>query len=60
VCDELFQQLIVGCCEKRFVTQFWVFVQYLKQELEVDGIKLAEVGPKFEHHEMFPARTNTG
>jgi hypothetical protein len=38
VCDELCQQLIVGCCEKRFVTQFWVFVQYLKQELEVDGI----------------------
>ncbi|KAJ3683995.1 hypothetical protein LUZ61_013159 [Rhynchospora tenuis] len=29
------------------------------QGLEVDKIKLAEIGPKFEHHELFPARTNT-
>ncbi|XP_078180939.1 diaminopimelate epimerase, chloroplastic-like [Carex rostrata] len=29
------------------------------QGLEVDKINLAEVGPKFEHHEVFPARTNT-
>ncbi|KAG5584565.1 hypothetical protein H5410_044999 [Solanum commersonii] len=30
------------------------------QELQVDELKLADIGPKFEHHEMFPARTNTG
>lgn len=29
------------------------------QNLFVDELKLAEIGPKFEHHEMFPARTNT-
>ncbi|KAK6779698.1 hypothetical protein RDI58_021882 [Solanum bulbocastanum] len=29
------------------------------QELQVDELKLADIGPKFEHHEMFPARTNT-
>lgn len=29
------------------------------QNLIVDELKLAEIGPKFEHHEMFPARTNT-
>ncbi|KAE8099458.1 hypothetical protein FH972_017439 [Carpinus fangiana] len=29
------------------------------QNLQVDELKLAEIGPKFEHHEMFPARTNT-
>ncbi|KAL6622450.1 hypothetical protein ACP70R_032329 [Stipagrostis hirtigluma subsp. patula] len=27
--------------------------------LQVDDLKLNEIGPKFEHHEMFPARTNT-
>ncbi|XP_077214303.1 diaminopimelate epimerase family protein isoform X2 [Tasmannia lanceolata] len=27
--------------------------------LQVDDLKLAEIGPKFEHHEMFPSRTNT-
>lgn len=27
--------------------------------LQVDDLKLEEVGPKFEHHEMFPSRTNT-
>lgn len=26
----------------------------------MDDLKLSELGPKFEHHEMFPARTNTG
>ncbi|KAK3407049.1 hypothetical protein EUGRSUZ_K03171 [Eucalyptus grandis] len=26
---------------------------------QVDKLNLAEIGPKFEHHEMFPARTNT-
>ncbi|RCV18786.1 hypothetical protein SETIT_3G331200v2 [Setaria italica] len=31
----------------------------LKQVLQVDDLKLSEIGPKFEHHEMFPARTNT-
>ncbi|XP_027351980.1 diaminopimelate epimerase, chloroplastic [Abrus precatorius] len=29
------------------------------QNLSVDELKLAEIGPKFEHHEVFPARTNT-
>ncbi|KAL4354034.1 hypothetical protein GQ457_06G007830 [Hibiscus cannabinus] len=29
------------------------------QNLTVDELNLAVVGPKFEHHEMFPARTNT-
>ncbi|EOY07618.1 Diaminopimelate epimerase family protein isoform 2 [Theobroma cacao] len=30
-----------------------------QQNLTVDELNLAAVGPKFEHHEMFPARTNT-
>lgn len=30
-----------------------------EQNLEVDQLNLAEIGPKFEHHQMFPARTNT-
>ncbi|GAV62678.1 LOW QUALITY PROTEIN: Kinesin domain-containing protein/DAP_epimerase domain-containing protein [Cephalotus follicularis] len=29
------------------------------QILQVDELNLAEIGPKFEHHTMFPARTNT-
>lgn len=29
------------------------------QELMVDELNIAEIGPKFEHHPMFPARTNT-
>ncbi|KAH7512981.1 diaminopimelate epimerase, chloroplastic [Ziziphus jujuba] len=29
------------------------------QNLQVDEINLAKIGHKFEHHEMFPARTNT-
>ncbi|KAL1351813.1 hypothetical protein HN51_015689 [Arachis hypogaea] len=29
------------------------------QNLLVDDLKLAEIGPKFENHEVFPARTNT-
>ncbi|RWW28966.1 hypothetical protein BHE74_00027498 [Ensete ventricosum] len=29
------------------------------QALHVDDIKLEDIGPKFEHHEMFPSRTNT-
>ncbi|XP_018492225.1 diaminopimelate epimerase, chloroplastic isoform X1 [Raphanus sativus] len=29
------------------------------QKLKVDDLNLSEIGPKFEHHEMFPARTNT-
>ncbi|XP_004302726.1 PREDICTED: diaminopimelate epimerase, chloroplastic [Fragaria vesca subsp. vesca] len=29
------------------------------QDLQVDELNLAEIGPKFEHHEVFPARTNT-
>lgn len=30
------------------------------QTLQVDDLNLADIGPKFEHHAMFPARTNTG
>lgn len=29
------------------------------EDLHVDDLKLEEIGPKFEHHEMFPARINT-
>ncbi|KAI3474462.1 hypothetical protein Pfo_029323 [Paulownia fortunei] len=29
------------------------------KDLRVDELNLAELGPKFEHHMMFPARTNT-
>ncbi|XP_006480734.2 diaminopimelate epimerase, chloroplastic [Citrus sinensis] len=29
------------------------------QNLKVDKLNLAEIGPKFEHHSVFPARTNT-
>ncbi|XP_050212313.1 diaminopimelate epimerase, chloroplastic [Mercurialis annua] len=29
------------------------------QDLQVDELNLAEIGPKFEHHAVFPARTNT-
>ncbi|KAK6146947.1 hypothetical protein DH2020_017859 [Rehmannia glutinosa] len=28
-------------------------------DLQVDELNLAEIGPKFEHHMVFPARTNT-
>lgn len=28
--------------------------------MQVDELNLAQIGPKFEHHKMFPARTNTG
>uniref|UniRef100_A0A804N5J3 diaminopimelate epimerase n=1 Tax=Zea mays TaxID=4577 RepID=A0A804N5J3_MAIZE len=34
-------------------------VTFGANELKVDDLKLSEIGPKFEHHEMFPARTNT-
>lgn len=39
-----------------------LFNSYLAmfQGLNVDELNLAEIGPKFEHHTMFPARTNTG
>lgn len=30
------------------------------QALDVDDLMLGVIGPKFEHHEMFPSRTNTG
>ncbi|MCL7025992.1 hypothetical protein MKW94_017509 [Papaver nudicaule] len=29
------------------------------KNLLVDDLNLSEIGPKFEHHEVFPARTNT-
>ncbi|KAL5802441.1 hypothetical protein ACOSQ4_030746 [Xanthoceras sorbifolium] len=29
------------------------------QKLQVDALNIAEIGPKFEHDSMFPARTNT-
>lgn len=37
----------------------WVCV-VVEQDLQVDELNLAEIGPKFEKHVMFPARTNTG
>ncbi|CAI9108766.1 OLC1v1008449C1 [Oldenlandia corymbosa var. corymbosa] len=36
-----------------------VFGTDLSENLEVDELNLGEIGPKFEHHFMFPARTNT-
>lgn len=30
------------------------------QDLQVDELNLLEIGPKFEHNDVFPARTNTG
>ncbi|KAF5750971.1 hypothetical protein HS088_TW03G01312 [Tripterygium wilfordii] len=30
-----------------------------KQNLQVDELNFGQIGPKFEHHDMFPARTNT-
>ena len=36
------------------------FTLVSNQNLKVDDLNLPEIGPKFEHHEMFPARTNTG
>ncbi|KAF2288734.1 hypothetical protein GH714_011835 [Hevea brasiliensis] len=30
------------------------------KDLQVDKLNLVEIGPKFEHHDVFPARTNTG
>ena len=36
------------------------FTLVSNQNLKVDDLNLQEIGPKFEHHEMFPARTNTG
>lgn len=30
------------------------------QVLQLDELKLGDIGPLFEHHEVFPARTNTG
>ncbi|KAL5711017.1 diaminopimelate epimerase [Ranunculus cassubicifolius] len=29
------------------------------QALQVDDLNLSDIGPKFEHHDVFPARTNT-
>ncbi|KAL9398873.1 hypothetical protein Peur_007834 [Populus x canadensis] len=29
------------------------------EDLQVDALNLAEIGPKFEQHDVFPARTNT-
>lgn len=36
------------------------FMLLIKQDLQVDELKLADIGPKFENHAVFPARTNTG
>ena len=32
----------------------------IEQNMKVDELMLADIGPKFENHEVFPARTNTG
>ncbi|KAG0521269.1 hypothetical protein BDA96_08G147100 [Sorghum bicolor] len=34
-------------------------VTFGAKELKVDDLKFSKIGPKFERHEMFPARTNT-
>ncbi|KAK9741944.1 hypothetical protein RND81_03G138900 [Saponaria officinalis] len=31
----------------------------VQQNLVVDELNLADIGPRFEHHDVFPARTNT-
>jgi diaminopimelate epimerase len=36
-----------------------IFSSEESENLQVDELKLAEIGPKFEHHQMSPARTNT-
>lgn len=41
-------------------SSFVIYPFGVKQELKVDDLNLPEIGPKFENHEMFPARTNTG
>lgn len=38
----------------------FLFLPGITQDLQVDELNLAEIGPKFEHHAVFPARTNTG
>lgn len=38
----------------------WSSVWCIVQGLNVDALPLEQTGPLFEHHEMFPARTNTG
>ncbi|KAJ8538357.1 hypothetical protein K7X08_014897 [Anisodus acutangulus] len=43
---------------------YWVLIAFpflliMRQDLQVDELNLTEIGPKFEHHVMFPARTNT-
>lgn len=45
-----------------YTWKFSSFVVFpcVNQNLKVDDLNLPEIGPKFEHHEMFPARTNTG
>jgi len=35
------------------------FGEHGGEELNVDSLPLEQIGPLFEHHEMFPARTNT-
>lgn len=37
----------------------FVVLLFLNQNLQVDKLNLAEIGPKFERHDMFPAKTNT-
>ncbi|PIA38963.1 hypothetical protein AQUCO_02700266v1 [Aquilegia coerulea] len=34
-------------------------VTFGSTDCQVDDLNLSDVGPKFEHHEVFPARTNT-
>lgn len=48
---------MLGASSGHLIIIFW---HQLGQGLQVDDLKLAEIGPKFEHHQMFPSRTNTG
>lgn len=43
-----------------FLNPVFCLLIVAEQNLIVDELNLAAIGPKFEHHEMFPARTNTG
>lgn len=64
--DLLHMHIINFLLNAYLLTLFYLvyFVAYhllvMKQNLQVDELNLADIGPKFEHHAMFPARTNTG
>ncbi|GAB2281888.1 hypothetical protein Dimus_016451 [Dionaea muscipula] len=52
----IFQSCMQSCILWFF--PFW-FSLLIEHNLQVDELNLAEIGPKFENHDVFPARTNT-